>query len=279
MKTGVLAIAIPKEILRLSDTVSTKETPFSCKLFLGESFSGDCLECQQWEDFPLFVPRVWKLLPENPSVRLENLMKIMCGVESVSLPDSVLNAMRLTGKALLVSDGMLPDTDLFSFDCCITRKDSYVTGAYEKTVSQLESGFYFITGNSTSGKVYYIKQVVDPAHISELLPLLGAAFFLSESEKEKSIQNRISPLKVLYVSSAEMLLASESGEFPLQTDVPYSVLLQIPMRTMRRSITLVCSVDSINASDGRTCACCRLSAVKAEDQRFLYESLNGKRFN
>ena len=116
-------------------------------------------------------------------------MKIMCGVESVSLPDSVLNAMRLTGKALLVSDGMLPDTDLFSFDCCITRKDSYVTGAYEKTVSQLESGFYFITGNSTSGKVYFIKQVVDPAHISELLPLLGAAFFLSESEKEKSIQN------------------------------------------------------------------------------------------
>ncbi len=276
MKTGVLAIAIPKEILRLPDTVSSKESPFSCKLFLGESFTGDCLECKQWENFPLFVPQIWRLLPVNPSSNLENLMKTMCGVEPVELPDLILDSMRRTGKALLISDGLLPNTDLFSFDCCITKKDLFINYEYEKLVSSLESGFYFVTGNL--GKAYFIRQVVDPSHISELLPLLGAAFFLSEKEKTKSIQNRISPLNVLYVSSAEMLLALESGDFPLQNDIPYSVLLQIPMRTMRRSITLVCSVDSINTYNGRTCACCRLSAVKAEDQRFLYESLNGKRF-
>jgi hypothetical protein len=57
------------------------------------------------------------------------------------------------------------------------------------------------------------------------------------------------------------------------------LLLQIPFNTLRRSITVNCFVSAIYESgDGRTCAFCQLENLKAEDQRFLFESLNNSRF-
>ncbi len=280
-KTGALAVVVPKEILRLADSVSPMESPFACRLFLGESFSGDCLDCRQWNGFPLFVPQAWRSIPEPPSKNLQKNMERLCGAVPAKLPPLVVKAMSQSGKAVVVAESSLCDSDPFPFDGCITKADSFVDQSFLDSVRSVQDGFYFMTGGNSSviGQVYGIRNVVDPQHICEIIPLLSAAYFLScDSEKNEAVKGRAAQLLVLYVSSSEMILACEHGEFPLQTEIPYSVLLQVPMRSMRRSITLVCSVDSVYSQNNRTCACCRLSSVKAEDQRFLYESLNGKRF-
>ncbi|MBE6344891.1 MAG: hypothetical protein E7063_04295 [Spirochaetaceae bacterium] len=279
-KAGALAIAIPKEILRLPDAIASVESPFTCRLFLGEAFSGECLDCGQKEGFPLFVPQTWHLLSENPSRELEKLMEKFCKAVPVEVPDSLKNLMCRTGKGILSVQGKLLDDNPFPSDSCITTETIKENSEIQKDVSSLASGFYFVTGGSSSvtGKTYWIKDIIDHQYLSELFPVFTIAMFLSGNEVATSLQDRFANLQVLYVSSSEIVFAAESGHFQLQKEVEYSILLQVPMGSLRRTITLVCSVDEIYQKDNKTCALCRLSSVKAEDQRFLYESLNGTRY-
>lgn len=279
-KAGALAIAIPKEILRLPDAITSVESPFTCRLFLGESFTGDCLDCGQKEGFPLFVPQTWHLLPENPCKELEKLLGKLCKALPVEVPDSVKNLMCRTGKGLLCVQGKLLDSNPFPSDCCLISSDVKDNLDISQDISSLGSGFYFVTGGASAvtGKVYCIKDVIDHQHLTELFPVFTIAMFLSEKDVTVSLQDRFANIQVLYVSSSEIVVAAESGQFQLQKEASYSLLLQVPMGALRRTITLVCYVDEIYEKGSRTSALCRLSSVKAEDQRFLYESLNRTRY-
>ena len=117
--------------------------------------------------------------------------------------------------------------------------------------------------------------------IARILPLIPICRYLAEPQDEvpPAVMDRVQPLELIYVSSNEIVVAIQRGQFPLQQDMRYSLLLQIPVQATRRSITVDCIVDSIfDGGDGRTCALCRLANLKTEDQRFLFESLNNSRY-
>ncbi|MBO5136917.1 MAG: hypothetical protein J6B81_00260 [Spirochaetaceae bacterium] len=278
-KLGALAIVIPKEILRLPDSTSQTETPFSCKLFLGEAFSGDCIDCTKEEDFPLFLPHTWRFLPENTTLEQEKILKKLCNAQKIQLDASVIEILCKTGKAVAIKDGKLDTNFVLPFDGYVTKQE---TGNID--FSKLEDGFYFVSGGNSSvtGSPFLIKGIPDAKKIIHYLTMIPICMFCTQNTATKEItalQDRVSPLSVLYISDNNIILAMKTGIFPLQTEIPYSLLLQIPLRSMRRSITLTCSIESITkAKEGQVCALCKLSNLKAEDQRFLFETLNGKLF-
>ena len=72
------AIVIPREIIRLPDASVPSTSPFGCTVFLGESFKGDKITCRFLDQYPLFVPATWKLLPETVTDRLAGELRRLC---------------------------------------------------------------------------------------------------------------------------------------------------------------------------------------------------------
>lgn len=289
-KSGAIALVVPREILRIADTEENGGNGFSCNVFLGEAFSGQQLICSLREGYPLFMPWVWRYLPEHPDSQLSGRLKGICGAVPVEVPTLIKEKMLSTGKALFVTAGWVQPGMVLPFDGCITSRD--VVGELEllDDLAKLKSGFYFACGHMEEEKkiqdyqaqVYCMEGATSSEDLLKVLPLLPVCRYLAES-KEKTpppaLLDRMQPLELLYLSSTEIVFATWSGPFPLQQEVQYSLLLQIPLKTLRRSITVDCSVASIfESGDGRTCALCRLENLKTEDQRFLFESLNNSRY-
>ena len=289
-KSGAKALVVPREILRLPDSEDNVGNGFSCNVFLGESFSGQRLSCFLREEYPLFIPCVWRHLPENPNPRLVGRLRGICGAVPVEVPSSIRDKLLSTGKALLVTAGWIQPGMVLPFDGCITSRD--VVGELELLdgLAELKTGFYFACGykedgnkkDSDYGQVFCIEGVTASEQLLKLLPLIPVCRYLAESNDNSpppALLDRMEPLELLYLSSSDIVLATQGGKFPLQQDIHYSLLLQIPLHTLRRSITVDCSVTTIfESGDGKTCALCRLENLKTEDQRFLFESLNNSRY-
>lgn len=289
-KSGAKALVVPREILRLPDADDNVGNGFSCNVFLGESFSGQRLSCSLREGFPLFMPWVWRCLPENPNPQLVGRLRGICGAVPVEIPSPIRDKLLSTGKALLVTAGWIQPGMVLPFDGCITSRD--VVGELELLdgLAELKTGFYFACGykddgdkkNNDSVQVFCIEGVTASGELLKLLPLIPVCRYLAESRENSpppALLDRMDPLELLYLSSSNIVLATQGGKFPLQQDVRYSLLLQVPLHTLRRSITVDCSVTTIfESGDGKTCALCHLENLKTEDQRFLFESLNNSRY-
>lgn len=284
-KSGAMALVVPREILRLPDVAGNSGKGFSCSIFLGENFGGECLACSLHDSYPLFMPWVWRLLPGQEAGRLSGYLRRICGAVPVEVPPLIRSKLVQTGKALLVNAGWIQPGMALPFDGCLTSRD--VVGELDLLdgLSQLKSGFYFTGGHTGAvGKdggghqVYCIEGISDLERLARTLPLIPVCRYLSDAQENSTppaLLDRMAPLELLYLSSAEIVVASQGGRFPLQQEARYSVLLQIPAQALRRSITVDCVVASIfGGGDGGTCALCRLENLKVEDQRFLFESLN-----
>lgn len=298
-KSGAMALVVPREILRLPDVEENATTGFSCNIFLGEAFSGVQISCSLREGYPLFLPQVWQLLPKKPSSQLTGRLRGICGVAAVEVPAAVSRKLVSTGKSLLVTAGWIQPGMVLPFDGCLTSRDVVGELDFLDALAELKTGFYF-TGGQPDGEavsprnqigsqlqdidfqqVFCMEGVTTAESIARILPLIPICRYLAEPQDEvpPAVMDRVQPLELLYVSSTEMVIALQRGRFPLQQDMRYSLLLQIPVRATRRSITVDCTVDAIfDGGDGRVCARCRLENLKTEDQRFLFESLNNSRY-
>ena len=289
-KSGVLALVVPREIFRIPEAEEASGNSFSCNIFLGESFSGQRLGCALHEAYPLFMPWVWRALPKRIDGGLAGRLKGLCGAKPVEVERAIQEKLVSTGKALLVTAGWIQPGMALPFDGCITARDVVGELDFLDGLAKLKSGFYFPCGDSDdSGRVQegsvqilFIEGIASSEDLLALLPLIPICRYLAESDEgtpPPALLDRMQTLEILYLSSSEIVLATQRGTFPLQQDVSYSVLLQIPLKSLRRSITVDCAVASIfESGTGRTCALCRLENLKTEDQRFLFESLNSSRY-
>mgnify|MGYP003302334298 CR=1 FL=1 len=289
-KAGAIALVVPREILRLPDVEGSSGRGFSCNIFLGEAFGGECLACSLHDSYPLFMPWVWRLLPAQEEERLAGYLRRLCGAVPVEVPALIRSKLVQSGKALLVNAGWIQPGMALPFDGCISSRD--VVGELELLdgLSQLKSGFYFTGGHAgaadktigSTHQVYCIEGIAAPEKLAEILALIPACRYLSDSQQGNpppALLDRMASLELLYLSSTEIVVASQGGRFPLQRSARYSLLLQIPVHSLRRSITVDCTVASLyEGVEGRICALCRLENLKAEDQRFLFESLNDSRY-
>lgn len=298
-KSGAMALVVPREILRLPDVEEIPTTGFSCNIFLGEAFSGERISCSLREGYPLFIPEVWQLLPKKPSSQLTGRLRGICGVAAVEVSAAVSRKLVSTGKSLLVTAGWIQPGMVLPFDGCLTSRDVVGELDFLDALAKLKTGFYFTGGQPDSEavsqrnqigsqlqdvdfqQVFCMEGVTTAESIARILPLIPICRYLAEPQDEvpPAVMDRVQPLELIYVSSNEIVVAIQRGQFPLQQDMRYSLLLQIPVQATRRSITVDCIVDSIfDGGDGRTCALCRLANLKTEDQRFLFESLNNSRY-
>ena len=298
-KSGAMALVVPREILRLPDVEENATTGFSCNIFLGEAFSGVQISCSLREGYPLFLPQVWQLLPKKPSSQLIGRLRGICGVAAVEVPAAVSRKLMSTGKSLLVTAGWIQPGMVLPFDGCLTSRDVVGELDFLDALAELKTGFYFTGGqpeveavsprNQIGSQlqdidfqqVFCMEGVTTAESITKILPLIPICRYLAEPQDEvpPAVMDRVQPLELIYVSSTEMVIALQRGRFSLQQDMRYSLLLQIPVRATRRSITVDCTVKAIfDGGDGRICALCRLENLKTEDQRFLFESLNNSRY-
>ena len=298
-KSGAMALVVPREILRLPDVEENATTGFSCNIFLGEAFSGAQISCSLREGYPLFLPQVWQLLPKKPSSQLIGRLRGICGVAAVEVPAAVSRKLMSTGKSLLVTAGWIQPGMVLPFDGCLTSRDVVGELDFLDALAELKTGFYFTGGqpeveavsprNQIGSQlqdidfqqVFCMEGVTTAESITKILPLIPICRYLAEPQDEvpPAVMDRVQPLELIYVSSTEMVIALQRGRFSLQQDMRYSLLLQIPVRATRRSITVDCTVKAIfDGGDGRICALCRLENLKTEDQRFLFESLNNSRY-
>lgn len=298
-KSGAMALVVPREILRLPDVEENATTGFSCNIFLGEAFSGVQISCSLREGYPLFLPQVWQLLPKKPSSQLIGRLRGICGVAAVEVPAAVSRKLMSTGKSLLVTAGWIQPGMVLPFDGCLTSRDVVGELDFLDALAELKTGFYFTGGqpeveavsprNQIGSQlqdidfqqVFCMEGVTTAESITKILPLIPICRYLAEPQDEvpPAVMDRVQPLELIYVSSTEMVIALQRGRFPLQQDMRYSLLLQIPVRATRRSITVDCTVKAIfDGGDGRICALCQLENLKTEDQRFLFESLNNSRY-
>ena len=298
-KSGAMALVVPREILRLPDVEENATTGFSCNIFLGEAFSGVQISCSLREGYPLFLPQVWQLLPKKPSSQLIGRLRGICGVAAVEVPAAVSRKLMSTGKSLLVTAGWIQPGMVLPFDGCLTSRDVVGGLDFLDALAELKTGFYFTGGqpeveavsprNQIGSQlqdidfqqVFCMEGVTTAESITKILPLIPICRYLAEPQDEvpPAVMDRVQPLELIYVSSTEMVIALQRGRFSLQQDMRYSLLLQIPVRATRRSITVDCTVKAIfDGGDGRICALCRLENLKTEDQRFLFESLNNSRY-
>ena len=184
-KSGALALVVPREILRIADLEENTGTGFYCNVFLGEAFSGQRLVCSLRDGYPLFMPWMWRCLPENPDSQLSGRLRGLCGAIPVDVPSLIRDKMVATGKALLVTAGWVQPGMILPFDGCITSRDMVGELELLDSLAQLKSGFYFACGHqennrNSQAQVYCIEGVSSSEDLVKILPLMPVCRYLAE---------------------------------------------------------------------------------------------------
>ncbi|AEE16601.1 hypothetical protein [Treponema brennaborense] len=287
LQSGSYAVAVPREILRLTGADSSAETSFSGTIFLNEDFKGEYLECIEEPAYPPFNFRTWQSFDADRMAETEPFVRALCKGRSVSVPSVLARVMKQTGKALWIDGGHIPGEAPFPVDACLLVSD-FPQGIESRTAfaaaAALDSALYFMPGYPRAAEptpVFMIeKKYFGAADFAETAALLAiCAYFGAEAAPMPPLKDRAEPLSLLYMSDSAVVFGCGSGTFPLQKDVPYPVLMRIPLQSLVRTITVSCTVAELYSGPaGKTAAVCRLADVKREDCRFLYESFTGKKY-
>lgn len=91
----------------------------------------------------------------------------------------------------------------------------------------------------------------------------------------ESIEGRACPPRVIYIDSERILLGSRKSDMPLSLGGECSARLRFPISgpIKERIVRIGCVVDEMyeNFDRDRLCACLRISSIREEDARFLYD--------
>ena len=150
---------------------------------------------------------------------------------------------------------------------------------------ELLENFKCVLSNSedkSEGKISCLPSEKFPLFVSVDESQIPMQFF-SENliELNPSVEGRIFPPYLLYISEQEIFIGSLTSKIHFEIEETYSLELVIPFSLIHRKIN--CKVilkDKFKSesSTEKTCYKFELSDLKQEDYRFLYEKLNKKIF-
>ncbi|MBO4547304.1 MAG: hypothetical protein J5700_06975 [Treponema sp.] len=114
----------------------------------------------------------------------------------------------------------------------------------------------------------------------QLIPVVR---YLSEKVlKMESVQNRKSPLEILFINHERIVFGQRVGNADLQDGMEYAIEMSFPLPRplSERKIFGTCRVESNYYDENRelVCAVCRYTSLQEEDIRFLYEKGTGEKF-
>ena len=285
-KAGAIAIPVSKDISRIEENYNLEEKGFSCTLFLGESFTGESIQCVLKDDFPLFNPFLWHQLQKNPAENLLEKLQRYCSLVPVNIPLEIKKILAQRGKAVAISDKWISKKIQLPFDGLLRPQDIIGEVEFQNTVPKLESGFYFLAGRylpeekGEDALCLFMKESLALNQLDVKLQLLPICRFLAMEEEvvQGAVENRAVPFELLFITNKEIIFGYTGQNFPLQEDVEYSLLVHIPVLLLRRVITMACIPISIFKSNNKIAVLCKLTKVKEEDFRFLTELTYTQRY-
>nr|MCR5046390.1 hypothetical protein [Treponema sp.] len=113
----------------------------------------------------------------------------------------------------------------------------------------------------------------------QLIPVVR---YLSEKvARMESVQDRKSPLEVLFVNHERIVFGQKAGNAELQDGTEYALEMSFPLPRplTERKIFATCRVESNYLDDQKefSCVVCRYTSLQEEDVRFLYEKVVGEK--
>lgn len=98
----------------------------------------------------------------------------------------------------------------------------------------------------------------------------------------ESVQNRKSPLEILFINHERIVFGQRAGNAELQDGAEYALEMSFPLPRplSERKIFGTCRVESNYYDDKKelSCVVCRYTSLQEEDIRFLYEKGTGEKF-
>lgn len=108
------------------------------------------------------------------------------------------------------------------------------------------------------------------------------SFFTEKLDIPQSVEQRIEPLYILFLSNKQLVFASTQKDMILKIGFEYAVKISVPLQVGTRIIYATIKVDKITGDSdvffdiSKTAALCSFTQLKEEDSRFLYEKLYKK---
>lgn len=283
------AFGIPDAIEKTTDTGDDITPLYQGSLFIpGTKIAVPCVSTQ---NYPLFNPFVWQTVEIDKDLLFYYLLEEFSGFYQVALPPTTELLVRKKCKMLFLHEHKIPKEQVFPFEACITTKD---ISLYSKDIIAklkiempiLNDVVYIPFGDGAKARIIAVQQkqfasckqgsVKDfvATVLAKLCLLVPAAYLACNAQVEGSVQGRILPLDVLFLSDTHVCFGCSKTTLNFEENQEYQFCIKIGMRTIKTA----CIVEKICARSERLVAICVFKNLALEDKRFLYEKHYGTRF-
>lgn len=113
----------------------------------------------------------------------------------------------------------------------------------------------------------------------QLIPVVR--YLAEKVVKMESVQDRKSPLEILFINHERIVFGQKAGNADLQDGTEYALEMSFPLPRplSERKIFATCRVESNYFDDKKelVCVVCRYTSLQEEDIRFLYEKGTGEK--
>jgi hypothetical protein len=280
-------LAIPKEITRLKEK-DAEEKDVTASVYFSLSGKKDVrFACESNKRFPLFKAEVWQHLNSFEARAVVNTARTLqqwFNVPAARLSKPLYEFIEKTGRLLYKKDGGVPQKKPFDFDLCVTQgdlSDAKNAKALAEEIENLPYAVYMPLDGEHCLCAALAYSNVEREAIENLLAAVSACTFAVQGERaDEPLQNRASPLSIVFLSDKFLVLGGKTAAFPLQEDQEYAVQISCAIPSGKRIIHAAIRAGSVVAPEGESfCACvCLWTSIEAEDTRFLFEKLYGTIF-
>ena len=283
-------IFIPKTIYRLPEENIPSDQAILGRLFFSITGMTDTrLPCVPQSEMPLFKYETWKYFtPENAEEGAELICNLVPGAKKSRLPQPLFSALNQAKRLLYMPGGELPRDSPFTFDVCVLHHE-WNTGTPEGirllvAAAKLDQSFYMPIGQDDQAISFDTKEI-SPEKVEELISKTALCNFLTRPEE--ALTAAATPflpdrhqLTLAYLSDKLVLLGGPASAFPLTQKQEYAFQLVYRSGLLSRAIYTTCFVSEIysDSQKNRACALCLFTSLKAEDRRFIFETLYGTIF-
>lgn len=282
VKGSNAAIGIADKIEKVSDDENVIVPVYNGKLLYTENSKRQSfVPCVSNNNFPLFEPRIWFNLLINDETNFFFLLDQYSYLRQAVLPPSIEKLVLASKKILYAPGKKVPQKSPFYSDLCITAAD--ITKLPKDTVALIRDEFHILTesvyipvGKDTPQKYVSVKKELFSSigiteypqkTVEQLLFMIPACFLCDDQKKEGSVLDRIPPIEILYFSDEYICFGCTENTISFAKDQKYDYSMQIGIRT----ISVQCQVNHVLKRAGKIAAICRITQIKPEDKRFLFE--------
>ena len=283
-KNNNCAVGIPNTISKIEDTQSeTVFEDYSGKLIYATKNGQTEVAFSSNSRYPLFNPFVWRNVKLSDS--FFELLEKNTFFAKTGNAGNLCNCAKEADKLVVAYGRKFPQKNPFPFEACLLNEElqrfpAGIVSTFRKELDAF-SECLFVPFSDSVGTVMagvpaekFSGMAFDQAceKIMEQLAFVPAVSYMAEKKEENTaVQDRISPLELVYVSERYISFICSSKTIPFQPLQEYYFFMNAGHRTIKAQ----CRVRQVFEHDGKIAAICVFTRLNPEDKRFLYEKTYG----